>query len=105
MACPHRGLHLCHRWTFRLFYLAHKSLGSQPVLIPLAVAGIIAYLLDPLVAWFQNHGLSRLRRCCVLVVFAAAILLALIIPPIVEQVGSQTKHNNIGENIGKKLMN
>jgi len=78
----------------------------QPVLIPLAVAGIIAYLLDPLVAWFQKRGLSRLRSVlCVFGSFfaAAVIFLALIIPPIVQQIGNQTKQHNVGENITKKL--
>ncbi len=32
----------------------------QPVLIPLIVAGIIAYLLDPLVCFLERRGLSRL---------------------------------------------
>ena len=41
----------------------------QPVLIPLAVAGVIAYLLDPIVAWFQKKGMSRLRA--VLCVFGS----------------------------------
>jgi len=62
----------------------------QPVLVPLAVAGIIAYLLDPVVSWLQRKGLTRLRA--VLSVFGTvsilSFLLALIIvPPISAQVG------------------
>jgi predicted PurR-regulated permease PerM len=61
----------------------------QAVLVPLAVAGIIAYLLDPLVRWFQRRGMSRLRA--VLMVFASslvafALLLAVMIPMIGNQV-------------------
>lgn len=72
-----------------LVWLIGKVLGFlQPVLVPLAVAGIAAYLLDPLVRWFQNRGLSRLRA--VLMVFGSAVaafllLLAVMIP----QVGNQ----------------
>ena len=61
----------------------------QPVLVPLAVAGIIAYLLDPLVRWFQRRGMSRLRA--VLMVFASSLaafglLLAVMIPQIGNQI-------------------
>lgn len=61
----------------------------QPVLLPLAVAGVIAYLLDPVVAWFQRRGLSRMRA--VIMVFASAtaltaILVAIMIPLVGAQV-------------------
>jgi predicted PurR-regulated permease PerM len=32
----------------------------QPVLVPLLVAGIVAYLLDPVVRWLEKRGLKRL---------------------------------------------
>ncbi|MGB1130520.1 MAG: hypothetical protein ACPG4K_10750, partial [Haloferula sp.] len=36
-------------------YLTGSILGFlQPVVVPLAVAGIVAYLLDPVVVWFQK---------------------------------------------------
>lgn len=59
-----------------------------PVLWPLAVAGVIAYLLDPVVDFFQRKGLSRPRA--IVAVFAIAIILvagvfANVIPPIVSQ--------------------
>lgn len=72
-----------------LIWLTGQVLGFlQPVLVPLALAGIIAYLLDPLVRWFQKRGLSRLRS--VVMVFGCALaafllLLAVMIP----QVGNQ----------------
>lgn len=78
----------------------------QPVLIPVAVAGIIAYLLDPLVAWFQKRGMPRLRAvlCVFGSFFAVSVLfLALIIPPIAQQICDQTKRQNVGENIVNKL--
>lgn len=46
----------------------------QPVLVPLAVAAIIAYLLDPVVRIFQKRGFSR--RWSVVSTFAGFTLLA-----------------------------
>jgi predicted PurR-regulated permease PerM len=43
-----------------LVWLIGKVFGFlQPVLVPLAVAGIIAYLLDPLVRWLERRRMSR----------------------------------------------
>lgn len=46
----------------------------QPVLIPLIVAGIIAYLLDPIVGLIERRGLSRLWS--VVVVFGTILCVA-----------------------------
>lgn len=44
-----------------LIWLLGKIFGFlQPVLIPLIVAGIIAYLLDPVVRWLESRGINRL---------------------------------------------
>ena len=44
-----------------LVWLIGKVFGFlQPVLVPLIVAGIIAYLLDPVVRLVEKRGLSRL---------------------------------------------
>lgn len=73
-----------------LIWLTGKTLGYlQPVLVPLAVAGIVAYLLDPIVSWLQHRGLSRLKA--VIYVFACFIIFLivlgfLIVPPIAKQV-------------------
>jgi predicted PurR-regulated permease PerM len=60
----------------------------SPVLWPLAVAGVIGYLLDPVVDWLQRKGLSRSNA--ILVVFGVALLivaglLASVIPQVVRQ--------------------
>jgi predicted PurR-regulated permease PerM len=60
----------------------------SPVLWPLAVAGVIAYLLDPVVDFFVHKGFSRQKA--ILTVFAIAIVLivgvfANIVPPVVHQ--------------------
>ena len=52
-----------------LIWLIGKIFGFlQPVLVPLAVAAITAYLLDPVVRLFQKRGFSR--RWSVVSVFA-----------------------------------
>jgi predicted PurR-regulated permease PerM len=71
-------------------YLTGSVLGFlQPVVVPLAVAGIVAYLLDPVVVWFQKRGLSRMRAVIStfgLFTLLAAILLSIMIPLVGSQI-------------------
>jgi predicted PurR-regulated permease PerM len=60
----------------------------SPVIWPIAVAVIIAYLLDPVVGFFQKRGASRPKA--IIAVFAIALivltgLLACVVPPIVTE--------------------
>src|ERR1700743_798793 len=60
----------------------------SPVLWPLAVAGVLAYLLDPVVDCFERRGFSRSRA--IVSVFAIALVIVLVVlanigPPIVRQ--------------------
>ena len=56
-----------------LVWLTSTVLGYlQPVLVPLAVAGIISYLLDPVVRWLQGKGLSRMKG--IIAVFLGFVL-------------------------------
>ncbi|MFN6016910.1 MAG: AI-2E family transporter, partial [Verrucomicrobiota bacterium] len=71
-----------------LVWLIGKVFGVlQPVLIPLIVAGIVAYVLDPVVRLLQKRGLSRLWS--VVTVFAAILafvaLLVIALIPAVDQ--------------------
>lgn len=79
----------------------------QPVLIPLAVAGVIAYLLDPIVAWFQKKNMSRMRAVlCVFGSFSVAVMIfiAAIVPPLVKQAsGLINDRHEIGYTAKKKL--
>lgn len=50
----------------------------QPVLIPLIVAGIVAYLLDPVVCLLEKRGLTRLWAV-VAVFFAMLVAIALLV--------------------------
>jgi predicted PurR-regulated permease PerM len=49
----------------------------QPILIPVAIAAILAYLLDPLVTRMSSHGLSRLKAILLLFGIAGIGLVAL----------------------------
>lgn len=62
----------------------------SPVIFPLAIAGIIAYLLDPLVDFFERRGVAR-TRAIILVFFIGVMLvaglLATVVPRIVVETG------------------
>jgi predicted PurR-regulated permease PerM len=56
-----------------LIYLMTQVMAFlQPILVPFAVAGVLAYLLEPGVEWLERRGLNRQRS--VLLAFAVFIL-------------------------------
>ncbi len=56
-----------------LIYLLMLVMGFlQPILVPFAVAGVLAYLLEPGVQWLERRGLNRQRA--VLLVFAVFLV-------------------------------
>ncbi len=64
------------------------------VLLPLAIAGVIAYLLDPVVDWFQKKRGFK-RQNSIILVFIIALLLvgglvASVVPSLISQVGKLT---------------
>ena len=61
----------------------------SPVIWPLAVAGVLAYLLDPVVDWFQKRGIPR-TRAILLVFFIATGLLLAVLASIVPRVVVET---------------
>lgn len=61
-----------------------------PVLWPLAVAGVLAYLLDPVVDWIEKRGVPR-TRAILLVFFVAAGLLLAVLASVVPRVVVETK--------------
>jgi predicted PurR-regulated permease PerM len=61
-----------------------------PVLWPLAVAGVLAYLLDPVVDLFERKGVPR-TRAIVCVFSLALVILALFFSSIVPQIVLQTR--------------
>ena len=61
-----------------------------PVLWPLAIAGVIAYLLDPVVDLLQRKGVPRARA--ILAVFALGLLVvAALFGSVVPQLVSETR--------------
>jgi predicted PurR-regulated permease PerM len=61
-----------------------------PVIWPLAIAGVIAYLLDPVVDYFERRGVPRTRA--ILVVFAGAVVLMLgLVGSVVPQLVTETR--------------
>lgn len=61
-----------------LIWLLGKIFGYlQPVLIPVIVAGIVAYVIDPLVRRFERWNFSRLKS--VVIVYAMMLLGALLL--------------------------
>jgi predicted PurR-regulated permease PerM len=69
-----------------LIWLMGQVLGFlQPVLIPLIVAGIIAYVLDPVVRFLEKRGLRRLWAVITLfalILTIAALLTAAVVPAV-----------------------
>lgn len=56
----------------------------QPILVPLAVAGIIAYLLEPVIGWLMRRGWGRrtamLSVYVSFVVFVVLLVVAVVVP-------------------------
>jgi predicted PurR-regulated permease PerM len=75
-----------------LIWLISNVIGFlQPILIPFAVAGVMAYLLDPVVSWIVRLGTSRQRAVLAvfaIVTIALAGILVWIIPAIWTQTGN-----------------
>lgn len=60
-----------------IWALANVISFLQPILIPVAIAGILAYLLDPLVTRITRRGLGRTSAVCFL--FAVALIAAIVL--------------------------
>jgi predicted PurR-regulated permease PerM len=59
-----------------IFWGAAWAIGKlSSVLLPLAIAGILAYLLDPLVHLFERHGVPRQRAIVLVFLIGVALVL------------------------------
>ncbi len=72
-----------------LYGFVTAFVALEPVLLPVIIAGVLGYLLNPCVDWVQQH-LHRQRAVSVLLVMCGAALLvggigAIIVPPLVSQ--------------------
>lgn len=70
--------------------LGHVVQILSPVLWPLAVAGVLAYLLDPVVDWLEKKGVPR-TRAIVCVFVAALLLIGGIFGSVIPQIVVQTR--------------
>ena len=77
--------------TIGFIYLGTQVISFlQPLLIPFAVAAVLAYLLEPVVAWLVRLGLNRQRAVLLVFSIASAIfigILLLIVPTLIRQAG------------------
>lgn len=85
--------------TIGLVWLTGKVFGFlQPVLVPLLVAAIVAFVIDPVVRFFEKRGMSRIWAVATvyfLALLAAGLLVAMIIPGILRG------HQQIRDMMGK----
>lgn len=73
-----------------IYGMGRAFIALEPVLLPVIIAGILAYLLFPCVVWVQKHVKKRVTAV-LLVLFTASLgiigLGAAILPPLIEQTG------------------
>lgn len=73
-----------------LYGFTRIFIALEPVLLPVIVAGILAYLLFPCVVWVQRRVKNRLTSVLLVLLSAAVVLTGFgfaIIPPLVHQSG------------------
>jgi predicted PurR-regulated permease PerM len=63
--------------VFTLYVTTQILTFLQPLLLPVAVAGVFAYLLEPVVSWLARRKLPRLLA--VVIVFGAFLLGAVLL--------------------------
>lgn len=79
----------------------------QPVLVPLAVAGIIAYLLEPVIRWLERRGWSHGKAMmAVFVTFLVMVvlLIVLVVVPTVGQAGEVYKNWDVYQKQATKMV-
>ncbi len=73
-----------------LYGLGRLFLALEPVLLPVIIAGILAYLLFPCVMWVQSQVKARVAAVVLVLVLGAAGITGFglaIVPPLVKQTG------------------
>ncbi len=71
-----------------LYGIGRVFLALEPVLLPVIIAGILAYLLFPCVVWVQRHVRARLLAVLLVLVLAITAVAGFglaIVPPLVKQ--------------------
>jgi len=59
----------------------------QPILVPLAVAAIIAYLLEPIIAWLMRRGWTHRRAMLLVYVAFVVFVIVLVVSVVVPTIG------------------
>lgn len=95
-----------------LYGLGHLFISLEPVLLPIVVAGVMAYLLYPSVLWVQRRVKRRLPAVLIVLSGTAILISGLgmsIVPPLVRQTGELVaKRRQIMESVadaGQALLN
>lgn len=79
----------------------------QPVLVPLAVAGITAYLLEPIIRWLERRGWSHgkaMMSVYVTFLVLVVLLVVLVIVPTVGQAGEVYEKRDLYREQATKLV-
>lgn len=75
----------------------------QPILVPLAVAAIIAYLLEPIIAWLMRHGWPHRRAMLVVyiafVIFVIVLVVQVVVPTFGQAQEAYEKRGVYGEQV------
>jgi predicted PurR-regulated permease PerM len=87
--------------------LVLKTLSG--VLLPLAMAGVLAYILDPVVGFLEGKGVGRVRAIVlvfVLGIMLVALLLTMVVPQLVFQIGELVSRiPDYAEDLNQRLDN
>jgi len=91
-----------------LIWLSGEVLAYlQPVLVPLAVAGIFAYLLDPIVNFLQKKGLGRMKAIIVVFIVSTLGIIGfswMIAAPLGNQIKKLNENKGVYLEKGKKMI-
>lgn len=74
----------------------------QPILVPLAVAAIIAYLLEPIIAWLMRRGWSHRRSMLVVYVAFVVFVIVLVVSVVVPTIGQAQEVYKSRDNYSEK---
>ncbi len=79
----------------------------QPVLVPLAVAGIIAYLLEPIVEWLTRRGIKHGRAMLLVFVgfmlFVSLLVVTVVLPTVDQANEFYDKRESIQEKVTESV--
>jgi len=75
----------------------------QPILVPLAVAAIIAYLLEPIIAWLMRRGWSHRRAMLSVYITFVVLVILLVVQVVVPTFGQAQEAYEKREIYGKQV--